>query len=302
MSESSTAADLDLRLVRYFVAVAEHRHFGRAAAELVITQPSLSRQIRRLEQQVGAGLLDRTPQGTRLTEAGEVFLADAKALLRAARSSVSRTRAAAQPRRVTVGYTTGVIATPAVLAMRRRHPDAEVTIRHLDLPTARTDLLDGEVDAVVTRLPFASDGLTVTVLYDEPRVLVVPLNHRFAGKESVTFDDIADEPLPHLRGTDPAWAAYWRLEPRPDGRPAPDGPVIEAMEDKFEVIAAGEAVVVMPDIGVQHLRPDLTTVKIADVEPSHVVVATRAGDRNRLVAEFRRCAQELLTGPEPGSA
>ena len=140
---------------------------------------------------------------------------DAKALLRAARSSVSRTRAAARPSRVTVGYTTGVIATAAVLAMRHRHPDAEVTIRHLDLPTARDDLLQGEVDAVVTRLPFASDGLTVTVLYDEPRVLVVPLDHRFAGKESVTLDDIADEPLPRLRGSDPAWAAYWRLEPRP---------------------------------------------------------------------------------------
>jgi DNA-binding transcriptional LysR family regulator len=302
MSESPSAADLDLRLVRYFVTVAEHRHFGRAAADLVITQPSLSRQIRRLETQVGARLLDRTPQGTRLTDAGEVFLADAKGLLRAARSSVSRTRAAAQPRRVVVGYTTGVIATPAVLAMRHRHPDAEVTIRHLELMGAREDLVDGRVDAVVTRLPFASDGLTVTVLYDEPRVLVVPLDHRFAGKESVTFDDIADEPLPRLRGTDPAWAAYWRLEPRPDGRPAPDGPIIEAMEDKFEVIAAGQAVVVMPDIGMERLRPDLTTVRIADIEPSHVVVATRARDRNRLVAEFRRCAQELLTGPEPESA
>jgi hypothetical protein len=67
-------ADLDLRLVRYFTVVADHRHFGRAAADLLIAQPSLSRQIRRLEQQLGARLLDRTPQGTKLTEAGEVFL------------------------------------------------------------------------------------------------------------------------------------------------------------------------------------------------------------------------------------
>ncbi len=78
--------------------------------------------------------------------------------------------------------------------------------------------------------------------------------------------------------------------------------MVEAMADKFEVIAAGQAVAVMPDIGVNHIRPDLTTVRLADVEPSHVVVATRAGDRNRLVAEFRRCAQETLTGPEPDSA
>src|SRR6201999_1077912 len=81
---ASRVVDLDLRLVGYFVAVAEHRHFGRAAAALRVAQPSLSRQIRRLEQQIGVRLFDRTPQSTRLTEAGEVFLPRAKALLRSA--------------------------------------------------------------------------------------------------------------------------------------------------------------------------------------------------------------------------
>ncbi|MGA8547238.1 MAG: LysR family transcriptional regulator, partial [Mycobacterium sp.] len=89
--------DLDLRLVRYFVAVADHRHFGRAAAALHIAQPSLSRQIRQLEHQLGVRLLDRTPQGTRLTEAGETFLPSAKALLRSAARAAAETRAAAQP-------------------------------------------------------------------------------------------------------------------------------------------------------------------------------------------------------------
>ena len=81
--------DVDLRLVRYFVTVADHRHFGRAATALRVAQPSLSRQIRRLEQQLGARLLDRTPQGSRLTEAGEVFLPAAKALLRSAARAVA---------------------------------------------------------------------------------------------------------------------------------------------------------------------------------------------------------------------
>src|SRR5581483_8789366 len=81
---ASPVVDLDLRLVGYFVVVAEHRHFGRAASALRVAQPSLSRQIRRLEQQLGVRLFDRTPQGTRLTEAGEVFLPRARALLRAA--------------------------------------------------------------------------------------------------------------------------------------------------------------------------------------------------------------------------
>jgi DNA-binding transcriptional LysR family regulator len=294
-------ADLDLRLVRYFTVVADYRHFGRAAAALCVAQPSLSRQIRRLEQQLGARLLDRTPQGSRLTEAGEVFLPQAKALLRTAAQAAARTRAAAQPSRITIGYITNLIVTPAVRELRRQHPDADVHTLHLPWNEPREALLDHRVDAAVTRLPIWTDQLRVTVLYDEPRVLLVPLGHRLAGKESVTLHDIADEPLP--RGSDPASNAYWRIDPRPDGRPAPDGPLVDTVEDKLELIASGQAVAIAPaGNSARGLRPDLTTVPLHDVEPSHVVLATRAGDHNRLVAAFRKYAQAHLTGPaEPAS-
>jgi DNA-binding transcriptional LysR family regulator len=289
-------ADLDLRLVRYFTVVAEHRHFGRAAAELLIAQPSLSRQVRRLEQQLGARLLDRTPQGTRLTTAGEVFLPQARALLRAAGQAAAATRAAAQPSRVTIGYTPGIIVTPAVRQLRRQQPDADVQTRHLEWNEPRAALLEHRVDAVVTRLPLATDGLHVTILYDEPRLLLVSRDHRLAGKESVTLDDIADEPVPRM--SDPAWNAYWRIDPRPDGRPAPDGPLVTALEDKNELIAAGQAVAIVP-AGVYNgqVRPDLTTIALPDVPPAHVILATRADDRGRLVAAFRKAARDCLTGP-----
>lgn len=296
---TSPPADLDLRLVRYFTVVADHLHFGRAAAALCIAQPSLSRQIRHLEQQMGARLLDRTSQGTRLTEAGEVFLPLAKALLRSATQATARTKAAAEPGRVVVGYTTGIIVTPAMRDLRRRNPDADAETLHLPWNEVRAALLDHRVDAVVTRLPFPTDQLHVTVLYDEPRVLVVPVDHRLAGKESVTLDDIADEPLPRVRNSDPAWSAYWRIDPRPDGRRAPDGPFIDSVEDKFEVIAAGQAVAISAGLGIARMRSDLTAILLEGVEPSHVVVATRASDRSRLVAAFRKSAQALLTGPEP---
>jgi DNA-binding transcriptional LysR family regulator len=297
----SPAIDLDLRLVRYFVAVAGHRHFGRAAAELRVAQPSLSRQVRRLEQELGARLLDRTPQGARLTEAGEVFLRHARSLLRAAGKARAETRAAADPGRVTIGYTPGLIVTPAVRALRREHPDADVRSLHLAWNEARAALLDNRVDAVVTRLPLRTGGLHVTVLYDEPRRLLVPKDHRLAGKESVTLDDIAEEPIP--RFPDQEWNAFWRVDPRPDGRPAPDGPLVEAIEDKNELIAAGQAVAIIPGglPGEGH-RPDLTTIPLEGLEPGHVVVATRADDRSRLVSGFRKCARSLLTGDhEPGA-
>jgi DNA-binding transcriptional LysR family regulator len=289
-------ADLDLRLVRYFTVVAEYRHFGRAAAALLIAQPSLSRQVARLEQQLGARLLDRTPRGTALTAAGEVFLPRAKAMLRAAEQAAAAARVAALPSRIVIGYTPGLIITPAVRQFRRQHPDADVQTLHLEWNEPRAALLEHRVDAAVTRLPLATDGLHVTILYDEPRLLMVPLDHRLAGKESVTLDDIADEPIPKM--PDPVWNAYWRIDPRPDGSPAPDGPLVAAIEDKNELIAAGQAVAIIPGgLPAGSMRPDLTTIPLHGVDPSHVVLATRAGDRGRLVAAFRRSAREYLTAP-----
>jgi Bacterial regulatory helix-turn-helix protein, lysR family len=124
------SADLDLFLVRCFTVLAEHRHFGRAAVALHVTQSSLSRQISRLEQQLGARLVDRTPQGSRLTEAGEVFLPLAKAVLRSAGQAAARARAAARPSRITVGHTANLIITPAIRELRFRHPDADVQTLH----------------------------------------------------------------------------------------------------------------------------------------------------------------------------
>ncbi|MFE1975922.1 LysR family transcriptional regulator [Streptomyces hygroscopicus] len=298
MSERFPApVDLDLRLVQCFTVVAEHQHFGRAAEALHTTQPSLSRQIRRLEQQVGVRLLDRTTRGTRLSEAGEVFLPQAQGLLRAAIEAMARTRAVARPGSITIGYSKGLVITAAVRALRDRNPDAEVHTRLLAWNDSRGALLEHRVDAVVTRLPFPTDRLRVTVLYDEPRVLVVPRDHRLAGKESVTLDDIADEPIPHVRQSDPLLNAYWRLDPRPDGRPAPDGPLVEALEDKHELIAAGQAVAIGPPLDhATGLHPSLTTVPLHGVEPSQVVLATRTGDRSRLVTAFRKHAEALLTG------
>jgi DNA-binding transcriptional LysR family regulator len=301
MPDTSTPApDIDLFLVRCFIVLAEHRHFGRAAVALHVTQSSLSRQMNRLERQVGARLIDRTPQGSRLTEAGEVFLPLARSVLRSAQEAAVRARAAAQPRRITIGHTANLIITPAVRHLRFHHPDADVHTVHLAWDEPRAALLDHRVDAAVVRLPFPTEDLRVRLLYDEPRVLLVPRGHRLAGKEVITLDDVADEPIP--RGHDAIWDAFWRIDPRPDGRRAPDGPLIDAFEDKFEIVAGGLAVAIVPaGAGIEAVRPDLTTVPLEGVEPSHVVLATRAADRNRLVAAFCKYAEAHLTRAPVGS-
>lgn len=302
MSDPATpSADLDLRLVRYFTIVAAHLHFARAAAELRIAQPSLSRQIRRLESQLGARLFERTRQGTRLTTAGEAFLPRARTLMRLAAQAAAVTRAAAEPTRMVVGYTTGIIVTPAVRNLCRTHPDADIETLHLEWNAPRAALLEHRVDAVVTRLPLRTTALRVTILYDEPRMLLVPTDHRLAGKESVTLDDIANEPIP--RFADPEWNAYWRIDPRPDGSAAPDGPLVATIEDKNEFIAAGRAVAIVPAVHASsNSRPDLTAIPLHGVDPSHVVLATRADDHSRLVAAFRRSARACLAAVDGGGS
>ena len=90
------------------------------------------------------------------------------------------------------------------------------------------------------------------------------------------------------------------LARRPPTRRTPGGPLVEAIEDKFELIASAQAVAIIPaSADTTSLRPDLTTVPLEGVEPSHVVLATRAGDHSRLVAAFRKCAEAHLTGPDP---
>ncbi|MHC3469460.1 LysR family transcriptional regulator [Streptomyces sp. 7R007] len=292
-----TGPDLDLRLVRYFTVVAEHLNFARAAAALHVAQPSLSRQIQRLEDALGVRLLERTSQGSRLTPAGAAFLPQAQTLLHTADQAVLSARAAAPPRTITVGYVEDLTVTSAVRDLRRRHPAAHVRTRHLDWDEARA-LPEGRVDALVVRtpLPIPGDGLDVTVLYDEPRSLLVPASHRLAGKASVTPDDFADEPLVACAGMAAAWTGFWRLDPRPDGSVAPLGPLfVDTFEDKLEVVADGRAVALVPaDDRRCTLRDDLATVPVEGVEPCQVVVATRTGDANPLLAHFRESARSLL--------
>jgi DNA-binding transcriptional LysR family regulator len=291
--------DLDLRLVRYFTVVAEHLNFARAAEELRVAQPSLSRQIQRLENTLGVRLLERTTQGSRLTAAGAAFLPQAQQLLHGAQQAVVTALAAAPARTITIGYVDDLVVTPAVRNLRHRHPDAHVRTRHLSSQDAAM-LPERQVDVLVTRtpLPIAADDLEVTVLYSEARVLLVSAAHRLAGKESVTAEDITAEPLVGCTGMGVEWTTFWRLEPRADSEPAPLGPTLaETYADKLEAIAEGTAIAVVPAGDRRHtLRPDLVAVPIDDIEPCQVVAATRTTDTNPLSAEFVRSAKELLVG------
>ncbi|GHE74308.1 LysR family transcriptional regulator [Streptomyces longispororuber] len=283
--------DLDLRLVRYFTVVAAHQHFGRAAADLRVAQPALSRQIQRLERYLGTRLLDRTPQGTRLTPAGQTFLPRAQALLQAARQAELAVREHAGTERLTIGYVEDLVITAVVRELRHRHPAAEIATRHLSCRDVGA-LSDGRVDALVARapLPFAADHVSTTPLYEEPRMLVVPRGHRWADRASVTADELAGEEAAPCAFETADWASYRIL--------GAGVPPIESYEDKLELVAGGRAIAVLP-VGDRRssLRTDLVTLPIEGAPPSQVVLVSRKGDANPMIRNLRLAAKAVLATP-----
>ncbi|MFL5998957.1 MAG: LysR family transcriptional regulator [Streptomyces sp.] len=280
--------DLELRLVRYFTVVAAHQHFGRAAADLHVAQPALSRQIQRLEKYLGARLLDRTPLGTRLTPAGETFLPRAQALLQSAHQAELAVREQAETGRITIGYVEDLVITAAVRELRRRHPDAEVVTRHLSCRDVGA-LSDERVDALIARapLPLAVDDVFTTALYEEPRMLVVPRGHPLADRVSVTAEELADEEAAPCAFETSDWASYRLL--------GAGVPPIESYEDKLELVASGRAIAVLP-VGDRRssLRPHLVTVPIEGAPPSQVVLVSRKEDPNPMIRSLRLAAKAVL--------
>ena len=192
---------MELRHLRYFVAVAEERHFGRAAERLHIAQPPLSQQIRRLETELGVTLLHRTTRSVEVAPAGEVLLARAKEVLAAVDDAVEDTRRAARGEfgRLAIGFTGS--ATYALLprlaaALRSALPGVVLDLRgELLTPAQVARLLDGSLDLGVLRPPVRERALCVEVVRSDPLIAVLPEGHRLAAADAVPLEELADEPF-----------------------------------------------------------------------------------------------------------
>ena len=180
---------MELRHLRYFVAVAEELHFGRAAIRLFIAQPSLSQQIRQLEEELGFPLLKRTKRSVELTDAGQVFLVAARNIL----AQVQEAKRAAQRAyrgevgRLVVGYISSSTydLLPVMLrAYRERFPHVEVALRELTTPTQVRALEENELQIGLLRLPISTPLVNVEVVRREPIVCVLPEEHPLAVHES----------------------------------------------------------------------------------------------------------------------
>ncbi|MFD9325378.1 LysR family transcriptional regulator [Streptomyces sp. NPDC060065] len=277
---------MELRTLRYFVAVAEELHFGRAAARLHMSQPPLSRAIKQLETDVGATLLHRSAAGVTLTPPGAALLDEARTLLEQAEQARVRVAAAAGASAITVGIlgdSTDPGATRLAAAYRRRHPGVEVRIRDTDLTDPTCGLRAGLVDVALTRVPFDETGLTVHELRADPVGAVLRADDPLAGRDRLKLADLADRRwFQFPEGTDPVWRSYWNGgEPR-------EGPVVRAVQECLQAVLWNGTVGMTP-LGHEPFE-QLAVVPLTDMAPSRVVVAWNEGDANPLIRSFVQIA------------
>jgi DNA-binding transcriptional LysR family regulator len=279
---------LDLRKLRYFVAVAEELHFGRAAERLYIAQPVLSRQIRKLELELGTDLLVRDSRNVALTPAGLQVLDEAKRLLAKADTARRRIEDIAHGEaKLTIGFFIGDEFTSARQAFSAMHPGVTIDLLRIYWHDQREVLLDGRADVAFVHLPIDDQGLELQPVRSEPRVAVLPAGHPAAGKAEISIADLADDPVIIQRGASPAWQAFHNVDPRPDGRQPRPGPAVDNLEEKVQHVAAGRAVSFLPASAAAAFdQPGIAYVPVTDIPPIKVCLAWKRGPRSPLVADF----------------
>ncbi|MGW4113208.1 LysR family transcriptional regulator [Actinosynnema sp. NPDC004786] len=284
--------DVDTRVLRYFVAVAERLSFTGAARDLYVSQPALSRQIRQLEADLGVELFVRTGREVRLTAAGGELLPRAREALFGWRDAVrvARSMAAAESNVLRVGFVAsggGEVARRVRSAFAARRPDVVVEPKRCDWGGEPDALRQGLVDVAFVWLPADTDGLRFRVVATEPRYVALARDHPLAGRGSVGIADLRDEPLMWTRKAPKEWVDWWAVNPRPDGAEPVWGPENDNVEEMLEHVASGAAVCLGPEsMAGYYAHPDLVWRPVTDVEPLRIAVAWVPGDTGSAVREF----------------
>ncbi|WP_406630870.1 LysR family transcriptional regulator [Amycolatopsis sp. WGS_07] len=289
----------ELRVLRYFVAVAEELHFGRAAARLHITQPSLSVQIRKLEHSLGARLLERTSRHVELTPAGEVLLDEARRLLVNAERLAAATREAANGVRgsLIVGFQANAAAelTPKILAaFQSRYPRVQVEMRSHDFTDPYVGLSNGSVDVAFVRLPVLMQSwLSVEPLFAEPRMLVTSSESPLACREKVTVADVVDERFVGRRAPE-YWRDFWLAADCRGPHPVRLGAEVSSVDECFEAILSRRGIA-FTQASTQRFydRPGLAFVPVDGLPPSTVAIAWRNDLDAQPVRDFVDAARML---------
>ncbi|MFF1478952.1 LysR family transcriptional regulator [Streptomyces sp. NPDC058301] len=267
--------DLDLRKLRYFVAVAEHRHFGRAAQELFIAQPVLSRQIRAFEQELGCSLFARTTRSVELTPAGQRLYDEASRITTVVDVALRRVHEADRgEQRLVVAFAAGLHVADAIRAFTARHPEIEVDVLPLRWWEREVPLREGRAHVGYLRRPFDDSGLRIVPIGHETKVACLPVTHPLAGRPALTPADLDREAILDVRARRTS-----------------------SLEEKFELIASGQGIALVPaSIAGSYSRPDLVFLTVTDALPVETCLAVPESNCSGPVADFLDIATTTLRG------
>lgn len=295
----------DLRLLRYFLAVADELHFGRAAARLFIAQPSLSQQIRRLEADLGLVLFQRNRRGVALTPAGQALVTPARRAVAAADQFAARAGRLREHRtdadRLVLGFQIrlpGDALTRLVRAHRQNHPGVQVDLRQYDFTDTSCGLVGGTADAAILSLPVVHD-LHVEELYREPVVALLPAGLPLARQAEVTVADMIATGLPWAQPLppDPVWRDFWtaaaqRAQFGARGQVATESP--PNVESYLLAVAAGQ-VIGLTSAGVARANAvdGVAAVPVRGLPAARFAIARRADDTRSGVAQLIASARAL---------
>ncbi|AXK72597.1 LysR family transcriptional regulator [Lysobacter sp. TY2-98] len=306
---------MNLRDLKYLVALADHRHFGRAAQASFVSQPTLSTQIKKLEEELGVALVERAPRRVMLTPVGRDVAERARGVIAEVDQMVEVARRSRDPEagsvRLGLFPTLGPYLLPHVLpGVRERFPRLELLLVEEKTDQILQRLRDGRLDAGILALPVHDDQLRVEPLFDEPFVLAAPKSHPIAKHESLHGDDLRDADLLLLEEghclRDQALDVC-----RLAGAGERAGFRATSLETLRQMVAAGVGMTLLPMLAVQPPVPpssDLALVPFSgDVPHRRIAMVWRRSSAmgdflERLAAEFKRLPDELLAPPAPKSA
>ncbi len=280
--------NVDLRLLRYFLAVADELHFGRAAATLYVSQPALSQQIRKLEADLGTELFVRDRRAVSLTESGRRLLEPARRAVDASEDFLISARRSerVEQRELAVGF---MVRWPdgflhrVLRAYRERRPGVTVDVRQYDFRDTTAGLRSGETDVSLLHLPLSWEGADVHRLFTGTRVAMLAEDMPLAARTSVSVAELVATGLPWAvppPEADEAWRLFWSSA---DERAAVGGSssavVPLTQEAYFDQVATGVLLGLTEDLVEQVYRPHgIRFVPVRDLGPSERVVGWRRDD------------------------
>jgi DNA-binding transcriptional LysR family regulator len=297
---------VELRRVRYFVAVAEELHFRRAAQRLHLAQPALSQQVRKLELELGVQLLHRNKRGVALTTAGAAFLHEARRVLRQA-DEAARTAQGARDGvlgNLRVGHPADTLPSMLLRVLARfatSHPGVNVAPETVSMRRAVEDVRAGRLDVAVVGLPAPVSGLQVTPLDVEGTVAAIADRHPLSGRPSVPMERLADEQLVLLpRSTNPAFfdsvaAAFRTANIAPSLIESAEPLVMHALT----TVAAGLGIALLPSSAAERYSAHGVTFRPLDAPSptTEIALVSRADGNETMVSAFLRVARTLEPAP-----